>query len=332
MQDCTNINTSHKITYRQYRKEDIPKIIDLWEENSGFGSLTNSDFETWFLNMPYEQAEIIIGENDNQQIIAQMVFMPCRATVDGKEVKAMRISSPIISKEHRFADLADHPVLKMFVQGMMVAATKGFSLLYLFPARGWLRAINAYSHIIKWNSATFNTSCISLDRAVVSHPKHQPFVYTQVSTFNAEYDKLWEDAVKDFPIRCGISRKKEWLQYRLGDHCVIETRDKNSNALVGYIAVKKKTGLLVDLLAASKIDLKKMFWGAMDALALVQKETGQIVPGKVTAMQDPLIRYLLEARETEEVDFKFEFACCCLDRSIEQASIEVENWYLTPDV
>ena len=250
------------IKYRPYEKNDVSQILALWKNSSDFGSLSQEIFETWFLKTPYEKAEIIVAEHEQNQLIGQMVFMPTRMVVNGQLVKAMRIAAPILNTNYRFSEASAHPIFEMFLKGIEHARNNGFSLAYIFPARGWLRAIEMYSEfVIKWQTATYNTFSVDIKKSAdINTLENSDINLKIVERFTEEYDLLWKNVVSGLPIRCGIVRQKEWLTYRLSDHCIIEARHRTEHSLKGYFVIKKKSGLLVDMLAYSNKELKQLFW------------------------------------------------------------------------
>ncbi len=321
------------INYRPYEKNDVSQILALWENSSDFGSLSQEIFETW-LKTPYEKAEIIVAEHEHNQLIGQMAFMPTRMVVNGQLVKAVRIAAPILHKNYRFTEASAHPIFEMFMKGIERARNHGFSLTYIFPARGWLRAIEMYSElVIKWQSATFNTFSVTIKESADNKALENSHLNLKIAeSFTEEYDQLWKNAVIGVPIHCGIVRQKEWLKYKLSDHCVIEARHRTDHSLKGYFVVKKKSGLLVDMLANSKQELKELFWCSIEMLASACPENTLIETGKVTGMYTDLMALILENKEVEFPNYKFDFGCCALDDSIDPDHIKPGQWYMMPDV
>src|SRR5688572_30628633 len=104
--------SSQTLTFRPYQKKDIGQIIQLWEKHSGFGGISESTFEQWFINTPFDPCEIIVAENEENNIIGQMVFMPSRIMVNGRVVKSMRVAAPIIHSDFKLtiSDLTNNPI------------------------------------------------------------------------------------------------------------------------------------------------------------------------------------------------------------------------------
>jgi hypothetical protein len=50
------------VSYRPYVERDISQILNLWSNCSDFGTLTENNFRNWFLQTPFEKAEVIVAE------------------------------------------------------------------------------------------------------------------------------------------------------------------------------------------------------------------------------------------------------------------------------
>ncbi len=81
---------TQKIVYRQYEEKDLPSLLKLWEEESGWGGLTIEQFNSWFINTPYGKSIIVVAENAAGKVIGQIVYAPSRMMVDGTEIKSLR--------------------------------------------------------------------------------------------------------------------------------------------------------------------------------------------------------------------------------------------------
>jgi hypothetical protein len=322
------------VSYRPYVERDISQILNLWSNCSDFGTLTENNFRNWFLQTPFEKAEVIVAENEKDELIGQMVFIPTRMIVDGRSVKAMRIAAPIVNPDYRVSEFGAHPMVHMFLRGIEHARSQGFSIVYIFPARGWLRALEAYSQdSMKWLTATYNTFSVPIKASLpISELNSSKFYFKIAEKFNDEYDMLWKTAVTSLPVHCGIARQKDWLKYKLSGHCVVEARCSTNHSLLGYFAVKKKTGLLVDMLANSKEELKHLFWQAIEMLASMNAENRLIETGKVTGMYTDLMAFVLDNKEFELPDYKFDFGCCALHDDVKAEQIEPGQWHMMPDV
>ncbi len=160
-----------ELTSRLYEREDLPGVLHLWEE-SGWGGLTVEHFNKWFFDTPYGDCIIVIAADEKDEVIGQLSFTPTRLYVRGNEIKTLRIAASVIRKDFHFSgtDFQDFPISKMFRYGISIAVQRNFSLAYIFPAKGWLRAAEATSNSHTcWETSTFDGFSISLDSPLIGH-------------------------------------------------------------------------------------------------------------------------------------------------------------------
>jgi hypothetical protein len=328
-------DTVIKINHRLFKEDDKEGIFQLWENDSKWGPIHSTIFDHW-VQTPYGKCIIVIAEDEVGRVIGQMIFTPTRVYVRNRTVNALRISAPIIRSDYRFSssELCDNPLYGMFCYGMKIAIERRFSLVYIFPAKGWLRAIHAISNQdIFWQTATYNGFSIPLNPIVESPFANDPdVIVTLASDFSVEYDELWNDAIRLFPIHCAIVRNRKWLQYRLGGHLTFETRNKNDGKLLGYCSVKKSTGLLVDMLARDRTVLLKTLVSATKLLHHLNATSGSVPIEKITGMRTPLIDEFEASLPVHSLNYKFDFGCAVLDNSINLADVKPEMWHMMPDV
>src|SRR5688572_948673 len=117
------VQTERKIQCRLFREEDLPSILELWEEASGWGSLTETEFRRWYLKTPDGPCIIVVAVDENNKIVAQEIFSPARMHLAGNELTALRISAPILHQSIRQRDIrnSDHPAIAMFHVGIKEA-------------------------------------------------------------------------------------------------------------------------------------------------------------------------------------------------------------------
>lgn len=320
------------LTFRPYKEEDIDPILSLWEKCSDFGTVDRKTFEGWLLETPYEKTSVIVAVDDDARLVGQMHFLPSRVLVDGRLVKSMKIAAPIVDPTFRFTDPMSHPVFGMFTKGIAEAKRNGFDLFYIFPAKGWLRMIEMYTGAgINWQTASYNTFAAVIDTPENYADVDDGLVFKQIQNFSEEHSRLWDAAVESLPVTCGIVRHKDWLNFRLSHHCLIEARN-SSHSLIGYMAIKKQSGLMVDLLAPSKEEARKMFWGCMQFLARQYPGKTLIETGKVTGMYTDFMKEILDDKHIEFPNYRFDFGCCVLGDTIAPAHVKPARWHMMPDV
>src|SRR5918998_5346703 len=90
-----------QLTYRLFQDADLPGLLQLWQEETHWGSLTPEVWRQWFVDTPYGASRIAIAVDESGDIVGQMIFSPSHVSVDGSEVHALRLSSPILRKDLR---------------------------------------------------------------------------------------------------------------------------------------------------------------------------------------------------------------------------------------
>lgn len=326
--------STEQITYRLFEEKDREAIRNLWKEESGWGGITSEQFDTWFINTPHGKCLIVVAENENDTIVGQIIYSPSRMIVDGREIKTLRVSSPILSSNFRMNNIRDynHPAFAMIRAGFDFAYEEGYQYAYGFPAYGWLGLLRLFPRVMPNPSDTASYDCfaISLDDSQVFLSASDELKVIATNNFTEEYDALWEDAVIQMPVRCGIVRKANWLNYINGSHLILETRSVTNNGLVGYMAINKQSGLIVDAFARNIQYLEKVFQQSVNAL---HQSNPQKLPvnftklkGMLTYITDPIVSKI--GYETDS--YRFAFGGYLLDKNIPFENLQASQWYMTP--
>jgi hypothetical protein len=312
------------LAYRLFRESDLPGVLRLWEEESGWGAITPEQWRRWYVDRPDGACMVMVAEDDEGHVAAQLVFAPTRVWIDGEEVAAVRVGAPIVAHRRRRRSVRhpDHPATRLYREGARAAAERGFRLLYALPEHGWLP-------FFRWlgGFAEADLPCRAAGVASAAWTGAAGGLRARpVERFDADFDALWARATAAFPIRCAVDRGSERLRYRIAGHLVLEVRD--GDALAGYAAINRRTGLLVDLLARTPEELAPVLAAALAQLAA--ETDGAIAPHDVKAMETPALRPALDALGFAPVDYRFAFVCTPLDPSLAAERIAPERWYLTP--
>ena len=326
--------STEQITYRLYEERDKQAILQLWEEESGWGAITSAQFDSWYLNTPYGNCLIVVAENEEDTIVGQLIYAPSRMIMDGKEIKTVRGSSPILSSNFRQRNIRDynHPAFAMMRAGLNFAHEAGYQYVYAFPAYGWLSLLRLFPRMLPnpSDTASFNCFAIALDEPLqhsLINPKYKVVV---AENFTTAYDELWDKAIVHMPVKFGIVRRSQWLQFTIGGHLVLETRSVTDSSLVGYMAINKQSGLVVDAFAKDTTDLEEIFQHSLYFLHSNDK-TGITLPfkklkGMLTEITEPIVRKI--GYETDP--FRFAFGSYLLDTSLPFEKLAVSNWYMMP--
>ncbi|HZH66614.1 MAG TPA: GNAT family N-acetyltransferase [Flavisolibacter sp.] len=323
-----------ELTYRLYEEKDLPHVLRLWEESSGWGAITEEQFHQWYLNTPYGPCIVIVASDEDDNVVGQLVFTPSHVQVTNKVLKAVRAAAPILHESFKGGKITqyEHPVFAMFRKGMEIAKQQGFSIIYLFPALGWTTVLKLFPRygLPDMQPASYSCFSFSLQDPSTFYPK-QDDRYVELLTipFSSEYDQLWKEAASAFPIHCGVMRNASWLNWKLGGHTVFEIRDRPTKKLSGYIAVKKETGLIVDVLAKDSNNLIKNIQAVVHTLHYQNPDRISTPYTQLNGMYSSLFQSLFPNVET--INFSFAFGCCSLNEAIGAEQVSPQNWYMMPN-
>jgi hypothetical protein len=324
------------LTYRLYRENDLTGILVLWEKYSGWGAITERQFQEWYFNTPFGNSMIIVATGEDDEVLGQLIFFPACIRVGAETIKAYRVSSPIIHPDLRTQDFKkfDHPVFAMYRLGLEMARRDEFSLLYSFPSVGWLTGVKTLPNygFPLTDLATFPCFSIALDDTTANYARENyDWRFTLIENFTEEYDVLWDDAVTQFPIQCGVVRNREWLTFKLSQHFVFEARMPD-NKLVGYLAIRKSDGLMIDCLARTPDDLRLVYLAVIGYLRKSFSE-GQVLPWKkpeLKVIATPGLEKIFTGFPGKKIAYDFAFYCCDIGDVAGNELFASKNWYMMP--
>lgn len=323
------------ITYRLFQDSDLPGVLRLWEEASGWGAPTPELWRQWYRGTPFGDAIIAVAMDESGAIAGQESFIPARVVVDEREVKAWRLSAPILRSDLRQHSLRDkdHPTVRLYQTAIHSAAAQGSEIVYALPEAAWLPVFKvlAQRRILFFAGVEFECVELPLDENF-SGSSGSSFVVRTVEEFGDEYTALWQTARNNFPLQCGVERSPAWLGYKNGGHLTLAAYDQ-SNTLAGYVAINRRTGLIADCLARHPADTVEVL------AAIIRHLTGQrlsglrATPDTLKAMRTPQWSAALTALGFAAVDFRFAFVCSVRDPAdspLNAQMIAPDRWYVTP--
>ena len=328
--DVTDPSALH---YRVSRAEDIPVLLDLWSQHSGWGTITAEDWRSWYEFAPHGPALVVVGADQDETPRAMTVFMPCRLWVNGLDVAAVRVSAPIIHHDIRAMAMPkrNEPATALFLEGRRFAAERGFAVMYALPDRRWVARVARAS---KWmpgvprQFAALDGMGIDVTHAGATHAGTRAPM-CRVDHFTDEYTSLWASASASYPITCGVVRSPEWLRYKHDDDIVLETRDRKGG-LRGFVAISAKTGAITNMLSAGPDDLPDVLRGAVAWMATAVASGDSAIPQRVSAVVVPGTAAALRAAGFTPIDFQFGFVADTLDETVVPLSaLDPASWYLT---
>jgi hypothetical protein len=323
-----------QLTYRLFEEADLPGLLRLWEE-AGWGTLTPEQWREWFVNGPQGPSLVTVAIDERGEVVAQEVFAPSRAVVGGREVRALRMSAPILREEIRGGSLRDgaHPIFGLLKAGEAVAAARGFSVIYSLPEYGWLPVFRILPRvgIPRYGEAAY--ACVSLPLEAASAPEIEcaarGFEACGVTEFGEEYEDLWRQAKENFPIDCGVVRDIAWLRFRNSGRITVEVRETATGRLVGYSATKKQTGLVADLLAREPGELKHVLAATLRWLAANQSDLPAGL-SHLKVMRTPAFAPPLDSLGFMRDEYRFAFFCKAFDSAIPLEDVAPKRWYILP--
>src|SRR5262249_49496711 len=139
------------ITYRLFEDQDLPGLLALWEEESGWGGMTEELWRKWYLETPNGPCLVAVAIGEGGEVSGQAVFTPTQVVVGDKEIRALRISAPILRKELRQAALKlNHPFIGLYLAGASAALKQGYGMLYGLPDQNWVPFVRRLMKIADW--------------------------------------------------------------------------------------------------------------------------------------------------------------------------------------
>jgi hypothetical protein len=240
------------------------------------------------------------------------------------------VSAPILARSLRGAVMlsGEHPFIRLYDTGLAEARRQGCAVVYGLPDRMWLRFLRAAPERVRSMPHFRVTEFGCVGRSIARAARATRQLVVKVASFGGEYMDLWQSARDSFPIDWGIVRHPDWLRYRNGGRIAVELRDAR-DTLIGFAAVKKSTGLLMDVLTRTPDDLGPVIEATIDWLAR-ERVGEQCGWSSLKAMAIPALAPHLGALGFTHVDHGFGFLCDSLDGATFTEGIAPDRWYVTP--
>ncbi|HEV7905448.1 MAG TPA: hypothetical protein VGO96_16525 [Pyrinomonadaceae bacterium] len=322
---------SEGLTYRLFEERDLPGLLRLWEE-AGWGVIGEEQWREWFLDTPHGACLIMVAEDARGEVVGQEIFTPARVSVGDREVSALRLSAPILRQEARRDSVRsrEHPAVALYYAAEAEAIAQGYSIVYTLPEHSWLPALR---RLTRFRTAEFDCATFCLDAELPSQiVEAAAELYAQpVVAFGEEYEALWRAACENFKGTCGVVRRPRWLAYRNSGRVALEVRRRRDESLCGYVAVKKRGGLIADALAPCTQELTGVLAAAIVYLAHARRDgLAPTDSDTLKAMATPSLRPALGSLGFAPTDYKFAFACNSIDETLPAGRVAPECWYVMP--
>jgi hypothetical protein len=316
------------LNYRLSRPADVPALSRLWAEDTEWGELSPDKWRQWFVDTPHGACPIVVAETARGELVGQLVFTPTVVQVGGQEVRALRMSAPIVRKDYRASALVEtqHPAIMLWLTGAIAGAARGYRLIYNWSEKSW---VPFFRTITRFRVTEFRCLAAPLLPNPVYVAAAGSLAARPVCEFGPEHEALWQSARELFPLSCGVKRTVAWLRYRHASHKAVEVREPSTGRLVGYACVNGQTGLLSDVVARGPAELAPVL--AATLLSLVARR--QELDAEVETLKVMEIQHLQPAlRELEFAphDFRYGFITDALDPDLDPATVAPEAWYAMP--
>lgn len=323
-------NTAKKrIRFREYRDDDLDGVRVLWRDDANWGDLTPTMWRQWYVDIPNGPALIVVGEDADGTIVAQLAMTPYRVVIDGKVRSAMHVAAPILSKKLHTIGIPNqqHPIVQLLVSCNRLATRRGIEVLFGMPRQGWMQLLQLTSYVglPRIPGAKYSCMEIAIDEAAVTPVDLRAH---QITQFTEEYDELWEIAQRNLGFDCAVVRDATYLNFRNGGHLCLETRDATGN-LTGYVVVRND-GQVIDMLARDIEHLGPVIAAAHRYVATEAGEDKTWRMPTFRVMRTPILADAVRTLGFRQNKFRFAFACRAIDDSL-TPRIEPRGWYLTPN-
>lgn len=317
------------LTYRLFEDSDLPGILTLWKNFSGWGGITEQQFYDWHINTPAGPCSIIVAQTQEGEIIGQMVFRPTKMLLRGEEVNGSRVMAPILNDNFRESDIKnyDHPTYAMFRLGISYAASKNIDIIFFSPSIGWVPVVKTFPKYGLPDPEISIIDCIGIDvKKIFSSVIPETNLFeVQQGKISSAYESLWNKFVKSYPVENAISRSTNWLKWRRSDDLILEAYHPETEELKGVVIIKKKTGQIVEIIAESMENLQQTLKAVSRWL---YQNLNEINISEIKLMHTPFAEQLVLGMPHHTVNFRFAFVCLSPQRK--EVPL-IREWFIMPD-
>src|SRR5262249_2693415 len=130
------------------------------------------------------------------------------------------------------------------------AQGRGIGLIYALPDRGWLPFFRWGPRLGLPHFATAEYACVARE---VGPATEAPTGLTcrPVDDLRPWLSDLWESAQGALGTTCAVDRSPAWMRYKYGGPLSLRVDPAGGGAPEGFVAVKRESGLIDDLIARS---------------------------------------------------------------------------------
>ena len=321
------------LTIRRATEADVPALSALWSSDAGWGELTVAQWREWYEHTPYGPCLVFVAVQADGAIIGQIVGTPSRVIVDGVERKAVRLSAPIIrTSDRQLFRRVSHPVVRLYLDLAEAAIAEGVELMYSVPDVAWVDVFTIFRRLlpVMANFETARFSCRSLDAESVaagSDDAVKEWHALEFERFDDDFDALWSRTASAAGWTA-VVRRASWLQFKLGEDTMRVALRDGDGLLVGYVAVRERDGLLLDLFARDA-SLHAALLRAAATAVRAARVAGRAIPAHIKVMETDMLRDALDALGAQPVNFTFALAVAALPGGPPSASVAPDRWLVS---
>jgi hypothetical protein len=281
-------------------------------------------WDEWFLRTPHGPCLVLVATVD-EEIVGQIVFTPTVLHVGNSEVRALRMSAPIVRTDRRDSSIRGlslfHPAVKLWSDGLIAAASLGYQVVYALPENAWVPLLEATG---RNRIAKFECWEAPIEGRAIPNG----WTPTVDEPFGPEHERLWSAMRAHFAIGCAVKRTKEWWTYRLGSHLTVHVR-RPDGTLAGFVALHRKTGLIQELVADSREAIESTLRTALASLGTNDRPI--TMPGGVAkAMAISKFAPILAELGFRPSRFWFPLSVDVLDLRLDAFEFDPERWHTVP--
>lgn len=316
---------TEQFNVRLFKPDDLPGILRLWRDDSGWGEITEEQWRSWYMDTPWGESIIPVVEDSSGEIVGQGALNPfdirlCRAIGIG-----YRVSAPILRTEIRTGSALspNHPTRRMLELGMETAKQRGAMIAYAMPLAAWR---GFFHRIPGFQVQLFKCAKINLNETL-SDSATDPLIVEHTMELEGEHIQLWESAFRTMRVQAAMERNLRLMNYRTSNQLTLNIRTSDSK-LLGYVGIKNKTGLIVDLVAKTTQDIGRILNAVSHSLRSgVHRLDDDVESLKV--MVTPQIQPHLDTIGSMPDVYKFLFCVCPLSNLVDSDMVQPSQWYLT---
>lgn len=328
------------IIYRNYALDDIERIIQFWNENSGWETnMDKAEFDLRFHSSPFGEPILMLAvDDDRNEIVGLCCFLAASVTIKGKNVICYRPFGAILKETFReqfgISSLltGNHPILKLFKFGSSIAKQMNASLIYLIPDPRWSKIASVmpfsihrfplWSYHLKEDNSHLVKSTISVKDMHSNDP---------------DIDRLWQQSPKTS--FCTLTKSIQFYQLKVNmRHGLYQLKGVYENdKLIGLFTFHFKPGeqqwIIGDLLTLDNDEklihtLKAACYAAQ--IEWTEKHAINKKPYKVALLATPIIEQKVKALGFFKDDYYFMLAVQLLDNiNFSKADVAPEHWHIS---